>query len=133
MGKRAFPPLPTRPQLVAVYPALFLLSLLLPSSSSQYRYRLGKAAHYRFRATLPFFRNRNELPVSRSGQVLIHKQPDRCRLTLKAEVLYGGEDARFRAFSFSSQGCCVLVTIHNGRVLVKLLPNKYGGELCLSV
>ena len=26
MGKRAFPPLPTRPQLVAVYPALFEVS-----------------------------------------------------------------------------------------------------------
>ena len=29
MGKRAYPPLPTRPQLVAVYPALFILRQFL--------------------------------------------------------------------------------------------------------
>jgi len=32
VGKRAFPPLPNRPQLVAVYPALFFSGVVTPTS-----------------------------------------------------------------------------------------------------
>ena len=45
MGKRAFPPLPTRPQLVAVYPALFALYSIYPSF--QFSLSIGEAVDVR--------------------------------------------------------------------------------------
>ena len=45
MGKRAFPPLPIRPQLVAVYPALFALYSIYPSF--QFSLSIGEAVDVR--------------------------------------------------------------------------------------
>ena len=44
MGKRAFPPLPTRPQLVAVYPALFseIFDFISDSHLTHYSTEMGQ-------------------------------------------------------------------------------------------